>query len=271
MVDSKKREPIVAGQFYPANPKQLRELVNNYLALEEPPAPAFGLMVPHAGYPYSGAIAGQTFSGVKIPQRVILIGPNHQGVGTPCGVYSRGLWQTPLGDVAINSELAQSIIDSNPLFAADRLAHQYEHSLEVMLPFLIALNPEVEIVPISLQPHSYPQLESLAQSLAQTISTHQQSVLILASSDMTHYEAAAKAEKQDLFALDALLNLNAHELYQRVRNNGITMCGMPATVVMLLTSLACGASRAELVRYGHSGEVTGDLEKVVGYAGVVVR
>jgi len=265
------REPIVAGQFYPANPNQLSALLDNYLVAEQSPQPAYGVMVPHAGYPYSGAIAGKTFSRTVIPQRIILIGPNHQGCGASCGVYSQGAWNSPLGTIAIDHCLAQSIIDSDPLFSADTLSHRYEHSLEVLLPFLFTLNPNVKIVPISLRPHRYQQLEQIAGSLARTITDSNQSVLVVASSDMSHFETADVAAQQDSYALEPLLKLDAKELYQRVKNNAITMCGMPAAVVMLLTSLARGATQAELVQYGHSGEVTGDIEKVVGYAGVIVR
>lgn len=271
MDDLNDREVIVAGQFYPADPDQLSELVGDYLDGSQVPQAAHGMMVPHAGYPYSGAIAGQVFSRVEIPQRVILIGPNHQGVGEPCGVYSQGSWKSPLGNIAIDHRLAQAIIDSDPLFSADTLPHRYEHSLEVLLPFLCILSPNVQIVPISLRSHSYQHLEQIAEGLTRTIKDSNQSVLVVASSDMSHFETADVAAQQDSYALEPLLKLDAKELYQRVKNNAITMCGMPAAVVMLLTALARGATQAELVQYGHSGDVTGDLEKVVGYAGVVVR
>lgn len=265
------RKPVVAGQFYPDNPQLLRTQIDGFLTDSQSCKPALGLMAPHAGYLYSGSIAGATFSTVEIPDSVILIGPNHQGVGEPCGVYSSGSWQTPLGSVFVDNELAETIIDSDPLFVADTVSHCYEHSLEVMLPFLSVLNPQVKIVPISLRPHPYHLLEQLAHALGRVITATKQSVLIVASSDMTHYESVDHAAKKDSYALDAVLNLNAKELYQRVTNSHITMCGMPAVAVMLLATKLIGAQHAELIRYGHSGEVTEDQTNVVGYAGVVVR
>lgn len=265
------RKPVVAGQFYPDNAQQLRKQVDGFLTDRQPCQPALGLMAPHAGYLYSGAIAGATFSSVEIPDSVILIGPNHQGLGESCGVYSSGSWQSPLGSVAIDNELAKAVIDSDPLLVADTVAHRYEHSLEVMVPFLSVLNPQVKVVPICLRPHPYHLLEQLAQALSRVIAGYKRPVLIVASSDMTHYESVDQAAKKDHYALDAVLNLDAKELYQRVTNSHISMCGMPAVVVMLLATKLMGAQHAELIRYGHSGEVTEDQTSVVGYAGVVVR
>lgn len=271
IAELEERKPVVAGQFYPEDSQQLKTQINTFLAEGQSPQPALGLIAPHAGYMYSGAIAGAAFSGVEIPATVILIGPNHQGIGASCGVYTSGAWQTPLGSVSINNELATAIIDSDPLFVCDTVAHRYEHSLEVMLPFLRVLNPQVEIVPISLSPHPYHSLQQLAEALSRVITEYGRPVLIVASSDMTHYEPADQAAKKDHYALDAVLDLDAKELYQRVKNLQITMCGMPAVVVMLLTTILNGAHHAELIRYGHSGEVNHDEQSVVGYAGVVIR
>ncbi len=265
------RKPVVAGQFYPDNPQLLRTQVDGFLTDRQPCQPALGLMAPHAGYLYSGAIAGATFSSVEIPDSVILIGPNHQGLGEPCGVYSSGSWQSPLGSVVIDDALAEAIINSDPLFVADTIAHRYEHSLEVMLPFLSVLNPQVKIVPICLRPHPYHLLEQLAHALSRVIAGYKRPVLIVASSDMTHYESVDQAAKKDHYALEAVLNLDGKELYQRVTGSHISMCGMSAVVVTLLATKLLGAQHAELIRYGHSGEVTDDNESVVGYAGIVVR
>jgi len=267
------REPVVSGQFYPADAGQLRQMVNDYLAAQVnlTPNKALGILVPHAGYVYSGAIAGATFAAVEIPDRVILIGPNHHGRGDAAAVYPHGSWVTPLGAVAIDAELAQLIIAANPNFTPDFQAHRYEHSLEVMLPFLQLRNSEVNIVPISLTPQPFSVLEQMAQCLTAVIEDYSEPVLIVASSDMTHYESAQQARQKDLFVLEALLKLDAAQLYQRVKTNRISMCGMCATVLMLLTVNGCGAKTAALIHYGNSGDVSGDMDQVVGYAGVVVR
>ncbi|OQY18979.1 MAG: AmmeMemoRadiSam system protein B [Desulfobacteraceae bacterium 4572_35.1] len=265
------RHPTVSGQFYPDNPTQLQQDILHYMGSCSQAMPALGLMAPHAGYVYSGATAGKTFAVVEVPDRVILIGPNHHGIGSDCAVYSEGSWITPLGTVAVDNELADLIIDADSAMHADRLAHQYEHSLEVMLPFLQTRNPQVKIVPISLKALPFEKLAAMAHHLSAVIKGQDQPVLIVASSDMTHYAPAQVAQDQDLYALEAVLNLDGKQLYKRVQERQISMCGVCAVTLMLLTLVECRAKQAELVNYANSGEVSGDYRQVVGYAGVVIR
>lgn len=270
------RQSVVAGQFYSDNPAELRRHVESFLAggavassgLES--REVMGLMAPHAGYIYSGAIAGETFAAAEVPDSVILLGPNHRGIGHPRALYSQGSWITPLGAVAIDENLAQLILAADPAIDTDISAHQYEHSLEVILPFLQLCNPQVKIVPLSLSTLPFSDLEQMAQHLSGVIKNYPKKVLIVASSDMTHYEAANVARKKDMYALEALLQLDAKQLYQRVQSQQISMCGVTAVVLMLLTLSACGAQHTELIRYGNSGEVSGDMNEVVGYAGAVI-
>lgn len=264
------RQPVVAGQFYSDDPVELRRHVESFLAGGGLAKPALGLMAPHAGYIYSGAIAGETFAAVDVPDSIILLGPNHRGIGHPRALYSQGSWLTPLGEVAIDENLAQLILAADPSIDDDISAHRYEHSLEVMLPFLQLRNPQVKIVPLSLSSLPFADLEQMAQHLSGVIKNYPEKVLIVASSDMTHYEAADVAQKKDMYALEALLKLDAGQLYQRVQAQRISMCGVTAVALMLLTLSACGARRAELIRYANSGEVSGDMNEVVGYAGVVI-
>ncbi|MDY0191827.1 MAG: AmmeMemoRadiSam system protein B [Desulfuromonas sp.] len=264
------RSPIVAGQFYSANRQKLQQEVLTLLGNCSRSQPALGVVVPHAGYAYSGATAGATFAQVDVPNTVVLLGPNHRGIGAECAVYNGSSWATPLGSVNVDTELAAAIIDGVDDMCADNLAHQYEHSLEVMLPFLQVRNPQLQIVPISLMAISYERIEQIASQLSGIIQRQSAPVLIVASSDMSHYEPVDTAEKKDKFALEAVLNLDAKKLYQRVTAKHITMCGMGAVVLMLLTLTKCGASRAELIQYTNSGEVSGDYDQVVGYAGVVI-
>jgi MEMO1 family protein len=262
------RPPVVAGQFYPAEAEALRLSVAGFLG-ERAAGNAIGLMVPHAGYGYSGAIAGQTFAQVRIPARVVLLGPNHHGLGHPRALAPAGAWLTPLGPCPIDEDLHRRIAQDCPEVAIDALAHRREHSLEVQIPFLQLCAPAAAIVPISLGAQSLASLLAFAVALGRVI-TEVGGALLVASSDMSHYEAAAVARDKDLRALEHILALDAEALYQTVRQRGISMCGMLPTIVMLAAARQLGARRGRLVRYGHSGEVSGDETRVVGYAGVVV-
>ena len=265
------RQPAVAGQFYTDNPTELRQQVEAMLATTIEPQPACGVMMPHAGYVYSGAIAGEALARVTVPDTVLLLGPNHHGVGAPCALFQSGQWQTPLGTVDIDDVLAQQLLDEVPLLVADSAAHRYEHSLEVEVPFLQVKNPQVKIVPLMLGTLSLPTLQSLAAGISTVLGRLERKVLVVASSDMTHYEPATVVKAKDQLALDPLLNLDGVALYQQVKKHQISMCGVCAATLMVMITKALGAKYAELVRYGHSGEVSGDNDAVVGYAGVVIR
>lgn len=264
------RYPVVAGQFYSADSKQLHRDIVSMLGDCSHSQSALGVLAPHAGYVYSGVIAGATFARVDVPDTVILLGPNHRGLGAECAVYNGDSWLTPLGSVKVDITLANRIIDGVDGMCANALAHQYEHSLEVMVPFLQVRNPRLKIVPISLMTLSLARIENIAQQLGTIIQSQAVPVLIVASSDMTHYEAAEIAKQKDMSALEAVLALDANLLYQRVSAQNITMCGVCAVAVMLSTLSKCGATQAELIQYTNSGEVNGDYDQVVGYAGVVI-
>jgi AmmeMemoRadiSam system protein B len=227
-------------------------------------------MAPHAGYIYSGAIAGETFAQVRIPPRVIVIGPNHRGVGHPAAVFPSGSWTTPLGEAAIDADLAQRLLSECPGLLADTAAHRFEHSLEVQVPFLQYLNPDVAIVPICLAHLPLTNLLSMGKALGEALARSGEDVLLVASSDMTHYESAEVARRQDRLALDRVLALDPEGLYRTVSEKRISMCGFMPTALMLAAAVEMGAATASLVRYGNSGDVTGDPSEVVGYAGVIV-
>lgn len=264
------REPVVAGRFYPARPAELTDQLDGFLGAPQPAA-ALGVMVPHAGYPYSGAIAGMTFARVAIPQTVVLLGPNHHGRGAPAALWPSGGWKTPLGESAIDAELAQQLRAAIPLLQEDVVAHRLEHSLEVQLPFLQRLNPRVRIVPISIGSLVLADLLALGSAIGRVLALLAEPPLLVASSDMTHYEPAEVARHKDLQALDRVCALDPQGLYRTVRDGRISMCGVLPTVVMLAAVLELGARSVEVVRYGHSGETTGESAEVVGYAGVIVK
>lgn len=264
------RQPAVAGRFYPAKPDQLRSELAAMIPFSDAKQRVVGIISPHAGYVYSGAIAGKLFSVISIPPTVLVLGPNHHGTGAGAALYPDGDWLTPLGSVPINSRLNSLISRHCPLVAHDTLAHRFEHSLEVQIPFLQAVRPDVTMAALCLSHGSYAPLHEIGQGIAAAIREYGEDVLILASSDMTHYESAQTARRKDMLALERVLALDAEGLLLVCRSERITMCGAIPAAVMLVAAKSLGASRAELVAYGTSGDVSGDDRQVVGYAAVTV-
>lgn len=263
------RQPAVAGQFYPGSEDKLRSTLSRLIAENRSPQQVKGVISPHAGYVYSGAIAGKLFSQVAIPATVLIIGPNHHGTGA-AALYPDGEWLTPLGAVAINSRLNSLLLRHTPYIQSDTAAHQLEHSLEVQLPFIQYLRPDVTISAICLGHGDYAQLRDIGHGIAAAISEYGEEVLIVASSDMTHYESAVSARLKDEIALERALALDGKGLLDVCHSRRITMCGVVPATVMIEAALQLGATKAELVAYGTSGDVTGDDLQVVGYAAVTV-
>jgi AmmeMemoRadiSam system protein B len=265
------RPPAVSGRFYPSDAKKLALEIQQYTAAKTQKFAVRGCVVPHAGYMYSGHVAGAVYSAIKIPARCILLGPRHFPGGEALAIISEGSWHTPLGDAQIDSELATPLKQSCPFLREDRIAHQREHSLEVHIPFLQQLSPNLRFVPVVLATHRYQELEALGHALAKVIKAQKEPVLLIASTDMNHYESDLITRAKDRKAIDRILGLDPCGLHDTVRSEDITMCGVAATVAMLVAMRDLGATQAELVRYATSGDVTGDREEVVGYAGLVVR
>ena len=263
------RHPAVAGRFYPADPKALRADVENYLDPSGPKSSALGCVVPHAGYVYSGHVAGAVFSKIEIPSRVILMCPNHTGRGAPLAINIHGSWDTPLGKVGVDSELASHLQQRFPLLTGDTEAHRSEHSAEVELPFLQVLRPHVKFVPIAIGTSDFEILEGLGHAIADVI-TDAGDVLIIASSDMNHYENDAITRIKDHKAIEKIAALDIPGLQHVVRHENISMCGYGPTVAMLTAAKQLGARSAELVKYATSGDISGDRNMVVGYAGIRV-
>lgn len=270
-----RRMPAVADQFYPGDPESLRRLLKRLIPSDgEEAAPARALVMPHAGYVYSGAVAGETVSRAAIPEAVVILGPNHHGLGTPAAIMAKGSWRMPLGEVAINSDLAALILRHCPAITDDATAHRLEHSLEVQVPFLQMRQPRLQIAPIVISHLSLPRCLEIGQCLAVAIQEyeqqHQRPVLLVASTDMTHYQSRGQATAQDRLAIAQVLALDPAGLYRTVQEQRISMCGVLPTVITLAAAIALGAGRAELVRYTDSGETSGDTNQVVGYAGFVI-
>ena len=262
------RKPAVAGYFYPKDPLRLREHIEQYILPKAERIKAISALCPHAGYMYSGAVAGAVYSHLVIPPKVVLIGPNHTGMGPMASIMTRGTWLTPLGEVEIDQDLAQKILENSRLLEEDYQAHLAEHSLEVQLPFLQYFRPDLQIVPIVLIGHSYELAQDVGQALAQA--TRGENVLIISSSDMSHYEPQEVAAQKDKSAIEAILNLDPQTLYNTVLEKNISMCGVIPTVATIIASLLLGARETRLIGYMTSGDITGDYSQVVGYAGVII-
>jgi AmmeMemoRadiSam system protein B len=265
------RPAAVAGHFYSSDPKQLAHDVDEYLSPRADKRPAHGCVVPHAGYMYSGQVAGAVYSALEIPSRLILIGPRHFPRGEPLAILSEGGWATPLGEAKIDEELAAEIRREFPRLREDAVAHEREHSLEVQIPFLQRLVGNFQFVPIVLGTNRYGVLEELGHAVAKVVAAQRDPVLVVASSDMNHYDNDALTRVKDEHAIARVLALDPRGLYDTVRREEISMCGFAATVAMLVAARDLGATQAELVRYATSGDINGDRERVVGYAGIVIR
>jgi len=265
------RQPAVAGRFYPGDRAVLLDELSSYLSPADSPRPARGCIVPHAGYIYSGPVAGAVFASIEVPRRCLLLCPNHTGRGRPLAIMSSGTWQTPLGPVAIDSQLADTLKQQFPLLNEDRDAHRSEHAIEVELPFLQQRRPHFTFVPIVLGTGEFDVLEKLGQAAASVLQAQSEPTLIIASSDMNHYENDRITRVKDHKAIERILALDARGLYDVVTKEDVSMCGFGPAVVMLIAATHLGATAAELIKYATSGDVSGDREMVVGYAGVVVR
>jgi len=265
------RHPAVAGQFYPGEPEPLLRDLRSYLSPSAETISARGCIVPHAGYMYSGPVAGAVFARLALPGRCIVLCPNHTGMGHPLSIMSEGAWQTPLGTVPIDPLLAGALKQRFPALAEDSLAHRSEHAIEVELPFAQVRRPNLTFVPIALGTGRFEILEQLGEAIADVIREQQEPVLIIASSDMNHYESDRITRVKDHKAIAAILTLDARGLYDMITTENISMCGFGPAVAMLTAAKCLGATSAELVRYTTSGDVSGDRDMVVGYAGIVVR
>src|SRR5216684_7111997 len=279
------RTPAVAGRFYPGRAEDLLREVREFTSPSKTPIEtgridAIGCVAPHAGYIYCGGVAGAVYSRLKIPERCVILCPNHTGKGRPLAVMANTTWQTPLGEVAANAEMGAWLLRRFPELQEDSAAHRTEHAIEVQLPFLQTQQPELNIVPIAIGTGDFNVLRGLGEALADVIADRhkkdqeeerQEKVLIIASSDMNHYESDAITRVKDHKAIERVLAIDERGLWEVVMNEDISMCGFGPTIVMLTAAKILGATSATLVKYATSGDVSGDYESVVGYAGIIVK
>jgi MEMO1 family protein len=274
------RPPAVSGRFYPKDPAELRATVATLLAdarrelSPAPTAPFRAVIAPHAGYVYSGPTAAKVFARVAIPGLVVILAPNHTGMVEAkegVSIWEAGSFETPLGEVAVDADAARALIEiSHGMVDVDHDAHRGEHAIEVELPFLQMLRADVRIVPLVIAWDQWAPARRLGEMLARLVQAAGEPVLLLASSDLNHYEPAAVSEKKDEVALDAIRQLDGQELLTRCQRDRISMCGRGPAAVVLAAARALGAKQAEVVDYRHSGWVSGDNGRVVGYAGVLI-
>ena len=262
------REPAVAGRFYTDDPATLAGQLDRFLAAGGEKLRARGIVAPHAGYVYSGAIAGAVYARIEVPARVIVLGPNHTGIGAAAALWpASGAWRTPLGDVPVDADLTAALAASS-LVTPDTRAHRLEHALEVQVPFLQRARPGVSIAALCLTHLAYEDCVEIGRTVAAAASA--KGALVVASSDMSHYIPAAVARGRTTAPSSGSSPSIRRGSTTSCTREDISMCGIIPTTVMLVAARLMGATRAELVRYGHSGEVSGDDDSVVGYAGIAV-
>ncbi len=264
------RTPAVAGRFYPGRREELDSTVLGYLGRSRTPRRYLAVVMPHAGYVYSGSVAGAVAASAIVPDTVVLIGPNHTGLGARAAVWTSGVWQTPVGDVPVDEQSARALVDQSAVLRSDTKAHLREHALEVQLPFLLKRNPHLKIVPITLGGLSLAELKTIGRELADWIESvrGKKEVLIVVSSDMNHYLPDDLTRKLDKLAIDAMLALDPARLFETVEGQDLSVCGYQPATVMLEAVNRLGAKHAELIDYATSGDVSGDRNEVVGYAGL---
>lgn len=262
-----------AGSWYPGTAAGIAAAVE---AAGEPCArePATALVLPHAGWRYSLRIAAPAVARVAVPERVVFLCPNHRVPPPVVAAWPEGSWETPLGSVPVDAQLTHRLLAACPRVSAGTEAHLEEHAIEVLLPVLQRAQPRLKIVAVVVAEPSYAGLAEIGRGLAAALRAEglsREDVLIVASSDMSHFLDAREARRRDERALERLLAFDAEGLLERCQEEQISMCGVRPTVVALEAARALGATRVELVDYGHSGEISGDEGSVVGYASAIVR
>jgi hypothetical protein len=267
-MEQKIRQPQVAGQFYPDDPQMLKSQIKGYLSLCKEPERVTAILAPHAGYIYSGHVAGAVYGRIYIPKIVIILCPKHTPFGSEEAIMTEGLWKIPGAEIPVNQDIGKEI-QAEAKLKEDIYAHRKEHSLEVQLPFLYYLNNNIEIVPIALGRISDTRCKEIGESIAKIIKDKE--ILLVASTDMSHYVSQKQAEEMDYLAIEKILKVDGLGLLQTVRDYDISMCGVIPSAVTLFASAALKKNKGELIKYATSGDVSGDYDQVVGYVGILIR
>jgi len=275
------RAPVVAGSFYDIDKDRLQKQISAAFKHKLGPKPCerqkfVAAIVPHAGYDYSGAVTAWIYSRIEKANYIIL-GPNHQGIGVRFAIMQRGLWKTPLGEVAIKEDMAKKLMDECKILEQDVMAHQYEHSIEIQLPFLQhEFGSDFGIVPICIRNEFADEtlLEScklVGKSIANVIKKDKEKWIIIASSDFSHYVPQEVASKNDNYVIKSILKLDEKDFFSRINARNATICGFGPIAVAMVAAKSLGVKKAELLKYATSGDTTQDYSSVVGYASIVMR
>ena len=263
------RNPVAAGKFYSVEPEDLAKEVDAFISPVEEQISAIGAVVPHAGYMFSGEVAGEVYSSIQFRETYIILGPNHTGGGERFSALYQN-WKIPTGIVNVDRDLLSAIMERTSLLKIDEKAHIFEHSIEVQLPFIKSISPNAFIVPIVIKNGTMEEYQEVAKAITGAIQDKNRDAMIIASSDMSHYETRQSAGKKDRIAIKEIEKLDPEGLLNVVEQNSISMCGCVPAAVMLMCSKIMGAKQSKVIRYTDSGEVTDDDTSVVGYAGIVV-
>lgn len=264
------RESVVAGSFYSSNEKTLQKELSERIVDNPDKIKATVLISPHAGYFYSGNCAGKGFGSVKIPDRVIILGLDHSGSSYPYAIDSHSEWQTPLGIISVDDEFRHLLCRESKIFKVDKTAGTREHSIEVQVPFLQYLNSDVRILPIYISGYNYDELETAGKELASLIEKVEEDVLIVASTDMSHYVSAEFAKGKDDMAIEKIENFEPKGLLNTVMKERISMCGVSPVVLSLIAAKFLGANSTKVIDYTNSGVASGDFEQVVAYLSMAI-
>lgn len=264
------RNAAWAGGFYPRNEKDIRKMISGFSGEQRKKIGAKAIMVPHAGYIYSGPVAGEVYAGVELPRRFIIISPNHWEGRTDIAVDTSDQWETPLGIVNLDQDLRERILKHTDKIKQAEPAHRKEHAIEVQIPFIqYHLGNDFRFVPVAMLSPGISVLDETAGAVAAAVKEAGEDVLLVATTDMSHYISEAEAKKLDGMAIEKILALDPQGLYKTVLENEIAMCGMQVVYTVMKAAMELGCVKAELVKYSTSGEVFGDYDEVVGYAGVI--
>jgi len=285
MAELELRRPAVAGSFYAGDLKSLNKQIENCflhklgpskipsISLKKEDRKIIGLISPHAGYMYSGPVAAHGFYKIAIdgkPDTIIILGPNHRGFGADVSIMTKGKWKTPLGELEIDKDVAENILNNSEMIKDDYKAHQYEHSIEIQLPFIqYIFGNDIKFVPICMTRQDVNTDIEIARALCSAIIDR--NILLIASSDFTHYESQKYAQNMDRQAIKTILEFNSEKLYDIIYQQNLTICGPGPITTMLIACRTLGAKNAKLLKYATSGDVTGMYEQVVGYVSIIIQ
>lgn len=266
------RHPSVAGMFYPGDKSNLEKDINKYVLVEggKTKKDVIGLISPHAGYIYSGSCAGKGFAVINIPDKVVILGVNHRGIGYSMAVDGNDAWETPLGNIKIDKQMRNDLVESSEVFEIDSSSSGEEHSLEVQVPFIQYLNPGAAILPLTISSMNMEEMRKGGEELAGMIKKTGEKILMIASTDMSHYISSADAEEKDSKAIRKVVDLDPEGLFETVYKEKISMCGVCPTFIMMVAAKELGAATGEIIEYTNSGYTSGDFDQVVGYLSAVV-